>query len=88
MLPDAACARHLYLGSHHPDYVDLSGPYSFRLDPDDDKAIEQPPRTRSGQQVRAASPDHANVSDISMHNTLDIDEKAAAPNLLQVPPWR
>lgn len=61
------------------------GAYSFQLDPDDDKAIEQPPHTRGGQQVRAASPDHANVSDISMHNTLDIDEKAAAPNLLQVP---
>ena len=61
------------------------GASSFQLDPDDDKAIEQPPHTRGGQQVRAASPDHANVSDISMHNTLDIDEKAAAPNLLQVP---
>src|SRR5699024_12842706 len=59
--------------------------YSYQLDPHDDKAIKQPPHTRGQQQVRAASPDHANVSNISMHNTLDIDEKAAAPNLLQDP---
>lgn len=39
----------------------------------------------AGSKFARPSPDHANVSDISMHNTLDIDEKATAPNLLQIP---
>ena len=65
-----------------PTYL---GAYSFRLITDDDEVIDQPPHTRVRQQVRTAYPDHASVSDISMHNTLDIDGKATAPNLLQIP---
>src|SRR5699024_5294517 len=61
------------------------GAYSFQLDPDDDKAIGQPPHTRGGQQVRAASPDHANVSDISMRSRLDVDEEGRGTKLVSGP---